>query len=95
MASQMENHPIALIQALACGTYAVAPDIGRIRSIMSSGTGRIYNDNTVEGLIKALRKTIASEEYLSSKRSERATTFDGWEANAREIMELYKSINCE
>lgn len=92
MASRMENHPIALKEALACGTYAVAPDIGRIGSIVTPDTGRVFENNTTEGLTAALRETIRTGEHRSLSRTERAAKFEGWEANAKAIIELYERL---
>ncbi|MFC6888243.1 glycosyltransferase family 4 protein [Halorubrum trueperi] len=92
MASEMENHPIALKEAAMCGTFCVAPDIGRIGEILDDDIGYTYTNNTTEGLTEGLRTVLESEAYRRAPRDQRAKTYNDWQANAEAILELYARI---
>lgn len=92
LSSRMENHPIALKEALACGTYAVAPDTGRIREILDDETrGHVYTPNTAESLAAVLETVISTEAYESPTDTEPAQVA-GWRENAEDIIELYRTV---
>ena len=93
LSSSMENHPIALKEAIACGTFCIAPDVGRVSEIITSDTGIVYRPNEKEALIQCLDRVLESDQYRRVGREERARSFDTWRDNAREVLDLYHSLN--
>jgi glycosyltransferase involved in cell wall biosynthesis len=92
MASRMENHPIALKEALACGTYCVAPSKGRIPELLDDEKQGIVYGSGVDALTDALEQTITERRYADIDPAERAKTFDGWDENAAAIVDLYRKL---
>ncbi len=92
LASAMENHPIALKEAIACGTYSVAPAIGRIPQIVAEGTGYIYEDNTIEGLTAALQEILSNNRHKHRSRWERSVQFADWNDAADKIVNLFEEV---
>ncbi|WP_336337142.1 glycosyltransferase family 4 protein [Haloarcula brevis] len=92
LSSRMENHPIALKEAMACGTYAVAPDTGRIREMLDSeNRGQVYKPNTAESLAAVLETVISTEAYEISTNTGPAQVA-GWRENAEELIKLYRTV---
>lgn len=92
MASATENHPIALKEALTCGTYCVAPTVGRIPELLDTGVvGTTYAPPSVETLTETLGRVFEEERPSAVPRAERATEYNTWEDNAEEIVELYET----
>lgn len=89
LASEHENHPIALKEALACGTYCIAPDVGRVESMVSSAAGTVVPDNDVKTLSAAL-DDAASEGVTAKDRFERARSQNAWRDNAEAVIEFYE-----
>ncbi|NHN65596.1 glycosyltransferase family 4 protein [Haloarcula sp. JP-Z28] len=92
LASAMENHPIALKEAIACGTYSVAPAIGRIPQIVSEDTGYVYEDNTTKGLTAALQEILSNNRHKRRSRRERSVQFADWNDAADKIINLFKQL---
>jgi len=93
LSSQMENHPIALKEALACGVYAIAPNKGRISEMLENEQyGRLYTPDDGETLAATLEEVIESGTYENdSVTDERVVS--GWRENAEAILQLYERIN--
>jgi len=92
LASAVENHPIALKEALACGTYSVAPNIGRIPQIVANEAGYVYENNTTEGLTVALREVLSNDLYQHRSRQDRSLAFADWSDAAAEIIDLFREL---
>jgi len=92
LASQLENHPIALKEALACGTYSLAPSIGRIPTILDEGTGYVFGENTTTGLATALRTVLSEGRHQRGTRTERAVHFTDWGDAASELVEFFELL---
>lgn len=93
LASKMENHPIALKEAASCGTFCVAPSIGRIGDILYSRIGETYEPNDVETLTRTLQEVINMEDYNKGTREDRAAQYNDWSDNAQSIIDLYQRLN--
>jgi glycosyltransferase involved in cell wall biosynthesis len=91
LASEHENHPIALKEALACGTYCIAPDVGRIRSMVPDEAGTVTPDNNAETLAAVLDWAFNNGISLAG-RFERAQTHNTWHENAEMIISLYQRM---
>lgn len=92
MSSRMENHPIALKEALACGTYAIAPNKGRIGEILEETSfGHLYTPANGESLTAALREVIESEAYRI-KPETGTPQIAGWRENAEAILDMYRAL---
>lgn len=53
---QEEDFGIAMVEALASGTPVVAYGVGGAREIVQPGLGTLYDDDSVEGLMAAIKK---------------------------------------
>jgi len=91
LASENENHPIALKEALACGTYCIAPNVGRVKSILPSDTGMVVSDNSVKTLSRAFDE-VAEDNISADGRFDRAQPQNTWRNNAREIVDFYEQL---
>ncbi|WP_155120079.1 glycosyltransferase family 4 protein [Halorubrum ezzemoulense] len=89
MASEHENHPIALKEALACGTYCIAPDVGRVSSMIQSDTGTVVADNDVVALSSALDDAV-ERGVSATDRFERAQPQNAWRENAEAVIAFYE-----
>ncbi|MFD1585892.1 glycosyltransferase family 4 protein [Halorientalis brevis] len=92
LASAMENHPIALKEALACGTYSVAPAIGRVPQIVPDGAGYVYEDNTTDGLMAALQEVLSNGLHRRQSRQDRSVRFSTWNDVAAKVLDLFRSL---
>lgn len=92
LASELENHPIALKEAIACGTYAVAPSIGRIPNIVEERSGYVYDENTVSGLVKALQTVLDQKLHEQYSRTERAEMVTDWSEATSELHNLFSQL---
>jgi glycosyltransferase involved in cell wall biosynthesis len=92
LSSRMENHPIALKEALACGVYVIGPDKGRISEMLENEEdGHLYIPDDGETLAAALEEIIESGTYESSGvTNQRAIS--GWRENAEAILQLYERV---
>jgi len=95
MSSRLENHPIALKEAVACGTFCVAPNIGRVGEILDDDVGIAYSLNDSSALTETLESVLESEKFREGTREERSQPFNSWMENAKEIVEFYRSINTD
>lgn len=93
LASRLENHPIALKEALACGTFAVAPAIGRIPELLTPECGQVFEENSTDGLTNIMEAVLRTEAFRSGSPADRATRSGGWASNARAIVSLFQRLN--
>jgi glycosyltransferase involved in cell wall biosynthesis len=89
MASEHENHPIALKEALACGTYCIAPDVGRVPSMIQSDTGTVVANNDVVALSSALDDAV-ERGVSATDRFKRAQPQNAWRENAEAVIAFYE-----
>lgn len=88
---RLVNHPIALMEAVSCGTYAVAPKLGRIPKILGSQRyGEMFEANNEEAMIETLRKVIVEKRFLMPKDGFNPH-FRSWEENALAILTWYET----
>ena len=95
MSSQLENHPIALKEAVACGTFCVAPNIGRVDEILDEDVGIAYSTDDSSALTKTLENVLESETFCEGTREERSKQFNSWMDNVKKIVEFYKSLDTD
>jgi glycosyltransferase involved in cell wall biosynthesis len=66
--TQYDGLPNVLLEALASGLPAVAPDVGGIREIVNDDTGWLVKDNTdVEAYMAALREMQRDVEEVEKR----------------------------
>lgn len=95
MASELENHPIALKEAVACGTFCVAPNIGRVDEILDEEVGIAYSPDDSSALTKTLENVLESETFSEGTREERSKQFNSWLDNVKKVVEFYKSLDTD
>jgi glycosyltransferase involved in cell wall biosynthesis len=95
LCSRNENHPISLKEAIACGTYSIAPAIGRIPYLIEeSKCGETYSPNDQETLNKTLLRAIEEKRHVRDRKvGGLHVIVNTWEQNAREIISFVDSIN--
>jgi glycosyltransferase involved in cell wall biosynthesis len=89
LASERENHPIALKEALASGTYCIAPAVGRVDEMISSQVGTVMPDNDTETILSAINQ-VAESDTNADERFERAQQQNKWQENARAVVNFYE-----
>ena len=91
LASMREGWPNVLLESMACGTPAVASNVGGVPEIITSGdVGRIMADRTPEALADAVRALRAARPDRARVRAH-AMEF-GWEETARAQKALYAEV---
>jgi len=88
MFPEWNNHPIALMEAVATGIYAIAPRTGRIPDIMGPKPfGEIVPVNETEAFIQALASVLAQKAYAQRPRNGASTRrLSSWQDNAEHIV---------
>lgn len=71
---QEEDFGIAMVEALAAGTPVIAYGVGGATEIVTAGTGTLYDDNSVVGLVDAI-KVSEHHKYDPEKLVSRARSF--------------------
>ena len=56
--SAMENSPLTIIEALTCGTPAVAFDVGGVRELIGGESGAVVTERTAEALATAIEHVL-------------------------------------
>lgn len=84
------NHPIAMMEAAACGVYVIAPDLGRAPEILENagGFGELFRPNDLDDMKRVLQGAIKGKAYLQ-KPGERAPQFANWDDNAERLLVWY------
>ncbi len=95
LASTREGWPNVLLEAMACGTPAVAADAGGAREVIrEAAAGRVLKERTPEALAAALRDVLnASDRAATRAYAERHSwdeTSDGLDALFREITDKHR-----
>lgn len=67
---QEEDFGIAMVEALASGTPVIAYGVGGAKEIVATGMGVLYQDNSVEGLIGAIKQAEAIKFDAASLRQQ-------------------------
>lgn len=89
--SRTECDPISVKEAVACGTYVVAPNLGRIaKSISATGFGQTFTANDQKALEAALKDTLQNGKYQKKTHSQR---FHTWQDNARQLLNFISQTN--
>ena len=87
------NHPIALKEAIACKTCALAPKLGRVETLLKGySAGHMFTPNDQTDLNKTLISLLENPERI--KRAETSTVSSNtWEDNATTILKFLKDTN--
>lgn len=84
MPSRREGMPLALIEALACGTPAVAARVGGIPEVLTAHAGRVVAPDDADALRDALAAGLSGKAGLSRAAArERAEAFSDRECYGR------------
>jgi len=82
------NHPIALMEALSCGLYAIAPRTGRIPRIMAGAPGLVVEGNRQKVLDQALAQALEDRPWQRRGTAVDLPGIRSWEENARQILDF-------
>jgi teichuronic acid biosynthesis glycosyltransferase TuaC len=94
LASVREGWPNVLLESLACGTPAIATNVGGVPEILRTpDTGEIMKERTPEALADAVRD-VRNRRIERAKAREYATSF-GWTEIARAQLRLYEDVATE
>jgi glycosyltransferase involved in cell wall biosynthesis len=87
------SYSLSLLEALACGTFSVAPRTGKIAKSLNSGDrAAIFPPNNPEKLTAALRSTIISNAYQRGSQTwQSSRALHTWQDNAEAILSWYHS----
>lgn len=91
LASSREGWPNVLLEAMACGTPAVATRLGGIPEVIASeDAGLLVDERSVPAFVRAIRKLQARNHDRKAVR-QYAEQFD-WQATSKAQIELFSSI---
>jgi glycosyltransferase involved in cell wall biosynthesis len=88
MPSRYENHSNALLEAMACGILFLASNVGRNRKLSETGTGWLFESDSVPSLSQCLRHILENRAELKAhgEVSFRAgRNHPGWAASAARL----------
>lgn len=91
--SHFENHPISLKEAVACRTYCIAADIGRVKSIVNEGAGIVIPSNKPSELEEAIEARLSDKLNVKDLPIRDNILGDGWQANGANLISwIVKSL---
>ncbi|MEK7265868.1 MAG: glycosyltransferase [Pseudomonadota bacterium] len=86
LASSREGWPNVLLEAMACGTPAVASDAGGNREVIASpAAGRIATERTPEAFVAALNDLLASTDRAATRRYAEGFSWDDTSAGLTKL----------
>lgn len=96
LSSRHENYPIVLLEAMSCGTPAIAPDVGAVDAIVTDGEdGLLYPAGDSAALADAVRKLHDDpdrRERMGERARERAVADFDWGDRTDRFEELCRSL---
>lgn len=89
--TKTEGCPNVLMEALACGTPAVATNVGAIRELVIDGkNGFVIENDQLDSLEQTIRKAL-NWNWDRVQIAERMST-SGWLTCAKQVLEVYQSV---
>lgn len=87
------NHPIALKEAIACKTCALAPKLGRVEAILKGySAGHMFTPNDQTDLNKTLISLLENPAQIK-KAKVSTVSKDTWQSNAEAILKQYAQVH--
>jgi glycosyltransferase involved in cell wall biosynthesis len=90
MSSFIENHPVAMVEALACGVPVVGPNVGGIPEIVDGAPGGLFEAGDTEGMAARLLEWLYPSEEVQRVARESAVTRYSIETIARKLADVYR-----
>ncbi len=94
-ATKADNHPLAVLEALACGVPVVAPRVGGIPEQLTDETGVLVEPGDPAALARAIGDLLADDERRSGMGEAAAADARarfGLERQVESYLELYASV---
>ncbi len=90
LASTREGWPNVLLEAMACGTPAIATNAGGCREVIrENAAGRIVSDRHPDAFAAALLDALSSTDRAATRRYAEAYS---WDDTSRRLSALYKEV---
>jgi glycosyltransferase involved in cell wall biosynthesis len=90
LASTREGWPNVLLESMACGTRAVAADVGGCAEVVTTpAAGRVVKERTGEAFAAALREVLAAPIRAETRAHAAAHS---WDETSRGLSELYADV---
>lgn len=95
--THVDNTPVSVIEAMACGLCVVSTDAGGVPQLIRDGIhGLLVRPGDAEGMVDAVRRLLNDAELcfrLSTEARARAEEFT-WERVLPQWLELFESLCC-
>lgn len=96
LSSRTENHPIALMEALSCGTPVVAPDIGWIpHMITDEREGMLFSKKDINEFVTSHISLLESPDtrtQIAHNARARAETNFEWKERAERLFDVFTRV---
>jgi glycosyltransferase involved in cell wall biosynthesis len=91
--SLYENLPCVITEALCCGLFVIASDVGGVHEVVSSENGMLIQSEDILGLTRAIAIYLnKSDVYDRKKISDQAVSVYNYHAIGLEIIQWYQAL---
>ncbi len=93
LSSKTENHPIALMEAMSCGTPSVVPEVGWIPKMCDeTASCRLIPPEDPDALACALERTLEKEPAVDGDSRQRSVESFSWDRRAEMLRTVFERV---
>ena len=92
--SLAENFPLTLLEALACGVFKIASDVGGIPEVLDNASGYLFKSGDEEDLLNKINHALKNLAESRDKADEASRNVENFslEKNCNGYLSIYKHI---